>query len=361
MEHVPLRLVIGNKNLSSWSMRPWLLLRHAGLPFEERVIPFETDGWRDSISAMSPSGRVPVLHHGELVVWDSLAICEYVAELFPEAQLWPDDRGDRARARSVAAEMHSGFACMRRHMSMDVAARHPGTRLSRETQDEVDRVQALWTDLLSRAAKVQGSLAGPFLFGRFSIADAMFAPVVWRFRTYDVAIDAAVRPWVEAMVALPAMKEWEADAIAEVKALAEARSAAAVAAATRATLGASAPLNRGPDTRSAQHCFAVIFSSMRTREAYEGYEAAAKAMVELASKQPGFLGIESARGADGFGITVSYWESLEAIRAWKDVPAHAAIQAAGRKTFYERYEVRVCVVERGYKYPAESSSSSASD
>jgi glutathione S-transferase len=332
-----LLLVLGNKNLSSWSLRPWLLLRHAGLPFRERVLPFETDGWRDAIVALSPSGRVPVLHHGDLVVWDSLAICEYVADAFPDARLWPADRAARAVARSVSAEMHSGFASMRRELSMDVVARHPRQAKSRETQDDVDRVQALWTECLARAATMRGNDAGPFLFGRFSIADAMFAPVIWRFRTYDVAVADAGRADYETMLAIPAMKEWEEAAVAEVKVLAEAAS------------GSSA--TRTPDPRSAQHCFAVIFSSQRTAAVPEEYEAAASAMVELAARQPGFLGVESARGPDGFGITVSYWDSLEAIRKWKDVPAHAQIQARGRESFYERYEVRVATVERGYKFP----------
>jgi glutathione S-transferase len=327
-------LIIGNKNQSSWSMRPWLLLRQAGLPFEDRVLLFETEGWRDMIGAHSPSGRVPVLKDGDLVVWDSLAICEYVADAFPDAQLWPANRALRATARSVSAEMHSGFASLRRDMSMDVAARHPPQPMSRETQDDVERVQAIWTDCRRRAE------AGPFLFGRFSVADAMFAPVVWRFRTYGVELASAAREYYETMLELPSMKEWEQDAVAEAKGLADA--AAAVA---------SQP-HRTPDPRSAQHCFAVIFSSKRTAEAHDSYEAATNAMVQLAAKQPGFLGIESARGADGFGITVSYWDSLEAIRRWKDVPAHAAIQAQGKKSFYERYEVRVCNVERGYKFPS---------
>jgi heme-degrading monooxygenase HmoA len=187
---------------------------------------------------------------------------------------------------------------------------------------------------------LRGDDAGPFLFGRFSIADAMFAPVVWRFRTYAVELTEGARAYYEAMLALPAMLEWEREAVAEVAALAAARHAAAD--------GATRP----PDPRSAQHCFAVIFSSQRTAEAPQEYEAAARAREELAAKQRGFLGIESARGADGFGITVSYWDSLEAIRNWKDVPAHAAVQARGKNTFYERYEVRVAIVERGYKFPS---------
>ena len=328
-------LVLGNKNLSSWSLRPWVLLRHAELPFRERVVPFESAGWRDAIAALSPSRRVPALHHGELKLWDSLAICEYVAELFPDARLWPTERSARAFARSVSAEMHSGFASMRRHMSMDVTARYPRRALSEETEADVARVVALWTECRTRMAFAH---AGPFLFGRFSMADALFAPVVWRFRTYDVELTGAAREYSETMLALPAMLEWERDAAAEVKALA---AAAATASPTRTS-----------DPRSAQHCYAVIFSSKRTQEDAEAYEEDAKAMVELAAEQPGFLGIESARGADGFGITVSYWDSLEAIRSWKAVPAHAAVQARGRKQFYERYEVRVAVVERGYKFPS---------
>ncbi|MDB5216169.1 MAG: glutathione S-transferase [Myxococcaceae bacterium] len=336
-------LVIGNKNLSSWSLRPWLLLRHAGLPFEERVLAFETESWRDTIAALSPTRRVPVLHHDQLVVWDSLAICEYLNDAFPDAQLWPRDRAVRAVARAVSAEMHSGFPNMRRDLSMDVVARHPRRRFSRETEDELARVQAIWTECRVRASasSLDGSAradAGPFLFGRFSIADAMYAPVIWRFRSFGIELTGEARAYSEAMLALPAMREWEQAAIAEVQAL-------------TAAARAAAPM-RTPDPRSAQHCFAVIFSSKRTAEVAEDYDATSRAMVELAAKQPGFLGVESARGADGFGITVSYWDSLEAIRNWKAVPSHAAVQAKGKQSFYERYEVRVCTVERGYKFPS---------
>jgi heme-degrading monooxygenase HmoA len=163
----------------------------------------------------------------------------------------------------------------------------------------------------------------------------MFAPVAWRFRTYDIAIeDAAARAYYETLLALPAMQEWERAAAVEV-----------------AELARAAKPERAPDPTSAQHCYAVIFTSQRTAEAGEAYEADAAAMAELAAKQPGYLGFESARNPDGFGITVSYWDSLEAIRAWKDVPAHAAVQARGKKSFYERYEVRVATVDRGYKFP----------
>jgi glutathione S-transferase len=334
-------LVLGNKNLSSWSLRPWLLLRHAGIPFEEHVFLFEEPGWREKIVALSPSRRVPALRHrhrdprgaDDLLVWDSLAICEYAAELFPEARLWPDDRAARAIARATSAEMHSAFANLRHEMSMDVTARVPRRAPSSETQTDIDRIQQLWGECRARFGA-----EGPFLFGRFSVADAMFAPVVWRFRTYDVPISSAARSWYETMLALPAMKEWERDAEAEVR--------AAAALASKPGL---------PDPTSAQHCYAAIFSSqVATADGTlpDGYEAMAQAMAELARNEPGFLGIESARGKDGFGITVSYWESLEAISRWKANASHQRAQSRGRESFYSRYEIRICNVERGYKHPA---------
>lgn len=331
-----LLLLSGNKNLSSWSLRPWLVMRHAGLPFEERVVLFEEEGWREKIVAFSPSRKVPALRHrragaDDLVLWDSLAIMEYVAELFPDARLWPDDLASRAVARAVSAEMHSGFSHLRRDLSMDVTARHPRRTLSHETQSDVDRIQAIWTECRTRFGE-----GGPFLFGRFSIADAMFAPVVFRFRTYDVPVRPDALPYYETMLALDAMKEWERDAEAEVRA-AEAR-----------------PKTAPPDPTSAQHCFAVIFTNRHSRSGADGppdgYDRTAEAMVELAREQPGFLGVESARNPDGFGITVSYWDSLEAIASWKNHPEHRRAQQMGREAFYSSYDVRVCTVERGYKY-----------
>ncbi|HEY8079428.1 MAG TPA: glutathione S-transferase family protein, partial [Labilithrix sp.] len=179
-----LRLVLGDKNLSSWSLRPWVLMKHAEIPFEEEVRLFDTEGWRDTIVDVSPSGRVPVLLDGDLAVWESLAIAEHVAELFPEKRLWPKDRAARAHARAISAEMHAGFAHMRRDLSMDVTGRFPRRTFAVETERDIRRVLAIWSECRAHHAS-----AGPFLFGAFSIADAMYAPVVWRFRSYDVPID----------------------------------------------------------------------------------------------------------------------------------------------------------------------------
>jgi glutathione S-transferase len=320
-----MELILGNKNYSSWSLRPWLALRQANIPFTEKTLLFETPGWRETIRQYSPTGKVPALRHGDIVVVDSLAICEYVAELFPDKRLWPEDRVLRAQARSVACEMHSGFMSLRRDLWMNVTGRTPKKQLSAETQAEVDRVLAIWNGVEPSAPRGKGD----FLFGHFSIADAMFAPVVFRFRTYDIPVTGdRARAWYERMLSLPAMQEWEAGAKAE-----------------------PPPKESAPG--SAQQTYAVIFSSQHSRnpDDLKGYDATAEAMEELAKKQPGFLGIESARGADGFGITVSYWDSLEAIAAWKSHEKHRAAQERGKSHFYERYSLRVCSVERTYGKP----------
>jgi glutathione S-transferase len=198
-----LTIAIGNKNYSSWSLRGWLALRHTGQPFREVVIALDQAETRAGILAHSPSGRVPALRHGDVVVWDSLAICEYLAETFPDARLWPDDRAARAHARAVSAEMHSGFASLRAHMPMNIRAHMPGNGRTAGSLQDIARVTAIWTDCLAR----QGT-GGPYLFGRFSIADAMYAPVVFRFRTYDVKLEAPLRAYCEAMLARPGMQEW---------------------------------------------------------------------------------------------------------------------------------------------------------
>lgn len=202
-----LALALGNKNYSSWSLRPWLALKYAGASFREVVIPLYQADSPAKIVEYSPSARVPALRHGDVVVWDSLAICEYVAETFPEARLWPEDPLARAIARSISAEMHSGFSALRNNMGMNVRARLPGLGRTPDSLRDIDRVRTIWRDALDRFGK-----GGPFLFGPFSIADAMYAPVVFRFRTYDVELDAKLREYCAAMVTLPAMEEWMAAA-----------------------------------------------------------------------------------------------------------------------------------------------------
>ncbi len=207
---VDLKLVIGSKNTSSWSLRPWLALKHAGASFEEIVIPLDRPDTKAEIARHSPSGRVPVLRHGQAKIWDSLAICEYVAEMFPKARLWPADRGHRAHARSIAAEMHGGFAAMRAALPMNIRLRRPAGALDAATQAEIDRVIAIW-----RECRTKHNRVGPYLFGTFSIADAMYAPVATRFRTYEIALEGAPAAYVETMAAMAAMQEWAAAAALE--------------------------------------------------------------------------------------------------------------------------------------------------
>lgn len=208
-----LQLVIGNKNFSSWSLRPWLLLKQAGLPFREIPVRLRQADTKAQILAHSPSGKVPALIDGDLTVWDSLAICEYLAEKasLNHVDLWPADPKARAEARSVSAEMHSGFAALRQQMSMEVAASHPGEGQTPEVLADIARIAALWTSCRERFAA-----AGPFLFGDFSVADAMYAPVAFRFHTYGVELPPLAAAYRDTLLALPAMQEWAAGARAEV-------------------------------------------------------------------------------------------------------------------------------------------------
>ena len=203
-------LVIGNKAYSSWSLRPWLLMKQAGIAFEEIRLSLYADGAKQTLLQHSPAGKVPVLTDGELTVWDSLAICEYLAERYPEKQLWPAQPAARARARSISAEMHSGFTHLRNRMPMNVRRELTGRAPTPEVGAEVARIAAIWTECRGRYGA-----AGPFLFGAFSIADAMYAPVASRFRTYGVALTGAGAHYVTAIHALPAMREWIAGAHAE--------------------------------------------------------------------------------------------------------------------------------------------------
>lgn len=199
-----LTLVIGSRRYSSWSLRPWLAARMAEARFDEVEIALRQPETKAEILKYSPSGKVPCLIHGEVVVWDSLAICEYLAELFPQAGLWPDDRAARAVARAVSAEMHAGFPVLRSLCSMDVCAHAPLADIPPELESELERVKTIWTDCRSRFGG-----EGAFLFGRFSIADAMYAPVVTRCTTYDLPLDAVSRAYCDAIWALPAMREWK--------------------------------------------------------------------------------------------------------------------------------------------------------
>ena len=196
-------LYIGNKNYSSWSLRAWLVLKQAGIVFDEVVIPLYRPESKSAILRHSPSGRVPCLRHGDTVVWDSLAIAEYVADLMPEARLWPADPAARALARGVSAEMHAGFVALRQNMPMNLRAAHPGQGMTPAVRDDVNRVTALWRDCRRRFAG-----AKPFLFGDPTIADAMYAPVVARFATYAVVLDDAARDYVSLILGLPALQAW---------------------------------------------------------------------------------------------------------------------------------------------------------
>lgn len=203
-----LRLVIGNKNYSSWSLRPWLLLRHAGIAFEELRLPLDTPEFHARIGDLSPSRRVPALHDDGLVVWDSLAICEYVNERYLDGRGWPADLRRRALARCAAAEMHSGFAALRGQLPMNCKRRPNAYRWDAAAEADIQRVQQLWRALRREAE-------GPFLMGDFGIVDAMFAPVAIRFRGYGVALDATAQAWCDAVLSLPALREWQAAAEVE--------------------------------------------------------------------------------------------------------------------------------------------------
>jgi glutathione S-transferase len=204
-----LTLVIGNKNYSSWSMRPWLVLVAFGIPFKEVMVLLDRADTGTNIAAYSACGKVPVLLAGTITVWDSLAICEYLAEQFPELHLWPQDVAARATARSVCAEMHSGFGGLRSAMSMSIKARFPGRGRTAAAQADIGRISEIWEECLSRFGHHE------FLFGEFSIADAFFAPVVMRFRTYGVALAPALNAYCERVLAHPAVARWISEALAE--------------------------------------------------------------------------------------------------------------------------------------------------
>jgi glutathione S-transferase len=212
-----LKLYIGNKNYSSWSMRPWVLLKQAEIPFEEIKVRFDSfapdSAFKQALQSVSPAGRVPVLVDGDFPVWDTLAIAEYVAEKFPDRQLWPKDAKARARARSVCAEMHSGFVALRSNCFMNIEASlpHIGALAWRDkpaVRADVQRIVSMWTELLEQHK-------GPMLFGDFSIADAYFAPVCTRLKTYALPVPSHITDYIQRLFALPGVKAWIDGALAE--------------------------------------------------------------------------------------------------------------------------------------------------
>jgi glutathione S-transferase len=206
-----LKLVIGNKNYSSWSMRPWVAMKAGGIAFEEIFIPLYTGpADKQRLLDVSPAGKVPALIDGDVTVWDSLSIVEYLAERFPEARLWPDAREARAHARSISAEMHSGFAALRNECGMNLHRPVKAKPLSEAARADIARVQEIWTDCRTRYGA-----QGPYLFGAFSAADAMYAPVVHRFRIYAIDVSPVARDYMAAMMALPAFAEWTEAGLAE--------------------------------------------------------------------------------------------------------------------------------------------------
>ncbi|QEE45634.1 glutathione S-transferase family protein [Rhizobium sp. WL3] len=203
-----LTLYIANKNYSSWSFRPWIAMTAAGIPFREELIPFGPGATHPRFRELSPTGRVPVLHHGTVRVWESLAIIEYVAELFPDAGLWPADREGRSLARSISMEMLSGFRALRSACPMNMRRPVKAIALPNGVTSDVTRIEDIWRDMRRRSG-------GPFLFGDFSAADAMFAPVVNRFATYDLVRNAETIAYMDVMRGHPAWRVWEEAALAE--------------------------------------------------------------------------------------------------------------------------------------------------
>ena len=209
-------LIIGNRNYSSWSLRGWLAASQSGVDFATELVRLSEPGSRAALLRHSPAGRVPVLKHGERVVWDSLAIAEYLAELRPQAGLWPADADARAMARSIAAEMHAGFSALRGAMPMNLRKSLPGKGRGPGVADDIGRIGAIW-----REARERFGAAGPFLFGRYSAADAMYTPVASRFRTYGVVLDPICQAYADAVLGWPAFLEWHAAAVAEPWVIAE--------------------------------------------------------------------------------------------------------------------------------------------
>ncbi|AOY90332.1 glutathione S-transferase [Marinobacter salinus] len=210
------RLVIGNKNYSSWSLRPWLLLREFGIPFSEVKIPLYAEGSKETLLRYSPSGKVPAFCHENITVWDSLAICEFVADLYPEKNIWPPKLEDKALARSVSNEMHSGFFAIRNSLPMNCRKQMVFHPMTESLKSEIDRVCEIW-----RVCRSRHSEKGPFLFGEFSIADAMYAPIVLRFNSYGITVGSTESEYMSTVLSLSSLKEWIAEGVAEKEFLAD--------------------------------------------------------------------------------------------------------------------------------------------
>jgi glutathione S-transferase len=211
-----LTLVIGNKNYSSWSFRPWIAMKVAGIPFDEVVISLDAADFKSRVSKISGTGKVPALDDNGTHVWESLAILEYLAERFPAAKLWPADPAARAHARAICSEMHAGFVPLRRACPMNMWRPVKRLALSEEAAANARRIETIWTECQTRFGQ-----GGPFLFGAFGAADAMYAPIVSRFHTYDIAVGPPARSYMDAIMALPAWAEWKAAAVKEPWVLAE--------------------------------------------------------------------------------------------------------------------------------------------
>lgn len=203
-----MKLIFANRNYSSWSLRAWLVPKHFGIPFEEQLVLLSGEDWQDNIRRLSPSGRVPVLVDGDLLIPETLAIIEYLAESFPDKSIWPADRADQALARASASEMHAGFTALRNAAPMNLRASHPNKIDIDTIAGDLKRIDRLWAELLDRSG-------GPYLFGAFSAADAMYAPVATRIRTYELPVSDHAQRYVEATYALPAFQEWYAEAVRE--------------------------------------------------------------------------------------------------------------------------------------------------
>jgi glutathione S-transferase len=213
-----LKLIIGNKNYSSWSMRPWIAMKVANIPFEETVISLNAPNFKDVVGPVSGTGKVPALIDGDVRVWESLAILEYLAEKFPNARLWPADSAPRALARAVSSEMHAGFLSLRRLMPMNMSRPVIKRDLTAEVAASVKRIETMWSECRARFGQ---KAEGPFLFGAFGAADAMYAPIASRLHTYGVDVSAATKSYIDAVMALPAWREWHAAALKETWVLAE--------------------------------------------------------------------------------------------------------------------------------------------